>query len=86
MTALTLDTIIARVSNYIINPLIALLFALAVVYFIYGVFTYMRGSESEEERTKGGQHILWGAIGMFIMVSVYGIIRLILVTFDIDYH
>ncbi|MFA6536350.1 MAG: hypothetical protein WC250_00860 [Candidatus Paceibacterota bacterium] len=86
MAPLSLDTIIERVATYIVNPLIALLFALAVLYFIYGVFVYMQGAESEEERTKGGQHILWGAIGMFVMVSVYGIIRLILTTFNIPFR
>lgn len=85
MAPLTVDIIITRLNNLVLTPLITLIFGLAFVYFLYGVFTYMRGAESDEERTKGGQHILWGAVGMFIMVSVYGIMRLILTTFGISY-
>lgn len=86
MAPLTLDIIITRLSTYIFNPLIALMFALATVYFIYGVFGYMRGAESDEERAKGADHILWGAVGMFVMVSAYGLIWLIINTFGIPYR
>jgi len=78
-----IDRILGGVTTQIVNPLISLIFALALIYFLYGVFVYMRESDSDEKRTEGGKHILWGSVGMFIMVSVYGIIRLIMATLNI---
>lgn len=73
-------TLMESVNRVIINPLIILLFALAVVYFVYGLVQYLLNPDSEEIRKSSKSHILWGIIGMFIMVSVFGIMSLILNT------
>jgi hypothetical protein len=39
---------------------------------------------SDTNREEGKRKIFWGLFGMFIMFSVYGIIRLILGTFEIE--
>lgn len=64
----------------IVNPLIVFLFALALVYFLYGVFVFIRGADSEEVRDTGKKHMLWGLVGLFIMVSVYGILSIVIGT------
>lgn len=71
-------TLMASISRVIINPLIIFLFALAMVYFIYGIARYLLSPENEEIRKSSKSHMLWGIIGMFIMVSVFGIMNLIL--------
>ncbi len=53
----------------VINPLIKLLFAVAVVIFVYGVVQFVWKSEDEEARQNGAQHIMWGLIGLFIMTA-----------------
>lgn len=63
--------------DLVVNPVVQLLFALAIVYFLYGVFTYIRKSDDPGERQTGGRHIIWSVIGIFIMVSVWGIIRVL---------
>jgi hypothetical protein len=73
-------TLMQSVNRVIINPLIILLFALATVYFIYGVAQYLLSPDNEEIRKTSKSHMLWGIIGMFIMVSVFGIMNLILNT------
>ena len=40
--------------------------------------------DNEEEREKGKKNMLWGIIGMTIMVGVFGIITIILNTFGIS--
>lgn len=62
----------------IVNPLITLMVGVAVIVFLWGVFEFIRNAESSEERKKGGMHMLFGAIGLFIMVTAYGIMNLIL--------
>ena len=67
----------------IINPLISLLFALAVAFFLYGVFEFIANQDNEEKRTAGKMHMLWGIIGITIMMGVFMIMRVILDTFDV---
>ena len=78
------DTFLANVNAEIIQPLIGLLFALAVVYFLFGVFKFMNNQASGEEKTSGKSHMLWGIIGITIMMSVWGILNLVIDTFDIE--
>ena len=73
-------TLMKSVNRVIINPLIILLFALAVVYFVYGLVRYLLSPDNEEIRRSSKSHMLWGVVGMFIMVSVFGIMSLILNT------
>ena len=81
----SVDTFISNVNKLIINPLIILLFALAVVYFLYGIFEFISNQENEEAKTKGKSHMLWGIIGIVIMMGVYTILGVIMNTFGITY-
>lgn len=76
----TFYQLLYNIEYFILSPIIYLLFALALLLFLYGVFEFIKNSDDVEERKKGGQHILWGVVGMAIMLSVYGIINLILNT------
>ena len=76
----SVQTLMNSINKVIINPLIVLLFALAVVYFIYGLAKYLLNPDNEEVRRSSKSHMLWGIIGMFIMVSVFGIMNLIINT------
>jgi hypothetical protein len=80
---MSVDALIAKINAAIINPIIALLFALAFVIFLWGVAQMIRHADSEKDRAAGQQHILWGVIGMFIMVAVKGIIAIISTTFGL---
>jgi hypothetical protein len=79
----TISGIVDKISEHILNPLILLMFALATVMFLWGVFQFLVNSDDSEARDTGRRHILWGVIGMFIMVSVYAIIRIALTTVSI---
>jgi hypothetical protein len=54
-----------------------------MVYFLWGGFLFIRGADSEEDRNVGRRHMIYGIIGMFIMLSVFGIINILLGTFGI---
>ncbi|MFA6999749.1 MAG: hypothetical protein WC241_01400 [Candidatus Paceibacterota bacterium] len=70
----------ASINRVIINPLITFLFALAIIYFIYGLAKYLLSPDNEEIRKTSKQHMLWGVVGMFIMVAVFGIMNILLTT------
>lgn len=78
------DTFLINVNREIINPLITLLFALAVVYFLYGVLEFIFNQQNEEKKTSGKSHMLWGIIGLTIMMGVWAILGIILNTFGIS--
>jgi len=77
------DTFISNVNKLIINPLIALLFGLAIVYFMYGIFEFISNQDNEEAKTKGKSHMIWGIIGIVIMMGVFTILEIIMNTFNI---
>lgn len=68
-----LDKIIIQ----IINPAIVILVTLALVVFIWGIVQMMYGANSEEKRTQGKKHLIWGLVGLFIMLTVKGLIMVI---------
>jgi hypothetical protein len=72
-----------KVTNAIINPIVGVIFALALVYFMWGLMVFVMGAGDESKRTTGKQHMLWGVIGMVIMVSVYAILQVGLSTFNV---
>ena len=83
--AKTIDEIINVVKAEIVNPLIGFMMVVAAVVFLYGVVEFIMGSSAGEtsssgsisykSRAKGKQHIVWGLIGLAIMISVQAIIQ-----------
>lgn len=69
--------------SLIINPLITLGFAIAMVVFLWGIFQFIRNPADQANREQGQKNILWGLIGLLIMFSVYGIIGIIANTFGL---
>ncbi len=68
--------------NFVLVPL---LFAVAFVVFIYGIFNYfIAGGANEEKRDQGKQLAIWGIIGFFVMVSVWGLVNVLIGTFGLD--
>ena len=76
---------VQRVNKYILNPLILLMFGVALCVFLYGVFQFIMNSQSEEGKAEGRQHIMWGIIGMFIMMAAFAIIKILVNTLGINY-
>jgi len=80
----SLNGFIANVDNMIINPLILFLFALAIVFFLYGVFEFLTNQNNDEKKTTGKSHMLWGIVGITIMMGVWTILGILLSTMGIS--
>ena len=76
----SVESLMRGINKVVINPIIIFLFAVALVYFVYGLLQYLMSSDNEEVRKKSKSHMIWGVVGLFIMVAVFGIMRLILST------
>jgi hypothetical protein len=80
---LTIAPLLNKIDRYILNPIIILMFMIALAVFFWGIVQFISNADADKAREEGRQNILWGIIGMFIMVSAYGIIRVILATFGL---
>jgi len=66
------------ISSFINSTLIPLVFALALLLFIWGIFQYfILGGADEEKREDGKKLMLWAIVGFVVMVSIFGIVNLI---------
>lgn len=66
------------------QSVLPLLVTLAVVFFLWGVTQYMINPASSEEREKGQQYMIWGLIGLFVVVSVWGLVSILTSTFGLE--
>jgi hypothetical protein len=69
--------------NGILKPIVPVLIGLAVVVFIYGIITVMF-SEGGEKKESGKQYMMWGILGIFVMVSVWGLVYLLGNTLELN--
>ncbi len=74
------DTGIIGIINTVIVPVI---FALAFLVFIWGVFKFVANAGDETKRAEGRQFILWGLLGIVVLFSVWGFVNLLLSTLGI---
>lgn len=73
---------INQVGTFIIstinNVFVPVLFAVAFIVFVYGAFqTFIMGAGSEDVKEKGKNLMLWGLIGFFVMMSVWGLVNIL---------
>jgi len=69
--------------NTINNVIVPVLFAVAFIVFLWGAFqTFIAGANSEDVKEKGKNLMLWGLIGFFVMVSVWGLVNILTGTFS----
>lgn len=82
--AKSFDQVIFDINKSIVNPLIQFAFIVAFVVFIWGVMQFIRNANNPDERKKGQDHMIWGIVGLVIMLGVFGIITIITRTFGIN--
>src|SRR3989344_2974168 len=75
------QTVLNKFVDYLVNPAIVVLFSFGLLVFVFGLVEFMLDLSKGSDTAKGKSHMLWGIVGMLIMVSVFGIIRLISDTF-----
>lgn len=78
---------IAGILNYITctigSSVIPLLFAVALLVFFFGVVKYVIAADGSDDREEGRWFMVYGVVGLFVMVSVWGLVAVISNTFTI---
>jgi hypothetical protein len=71
-----IDTIGAEVF-FFIDALVIFLAALALAVFLWGGVLFVLNASNQELRTKARKRMVWGIIGLFVIMVVWGIVELI---------
>lgn len=67
------------------QSVIPFMFALAVVLFIWGAIKFFIIEASEEaKREQGKQFMLWGIIALTVMISIWGLVKIVGGTFGLQ--
>jgi hypothetical protein len=78
----TIQTLICKF-NEILGALLPFLIALGVLYFVWGVVSYMIAGD-EEAKTAGRDKIIYGIIGLVVIVGMWGLVRIVTNTFGLN--
>ena len=76
-----IGNILATLIGYL-NYIVPALITIAVVYFIWGVISFITSAD-EEQKKLGRSKIINGLIGLFVIVAFWGIIAVVKNTFGI---
>ncbi len=76
VTYTTLESILCKIGD-LLSTVVPILIALGVVYFVWGVITYVIASD-EEAKSAGRNRVIYG-----IIVAVWGLVKILTNTFGI---
>ena len=81
---MTLKTFVDGITGTISGILVPIIFSLAALFFVWGVFNYfILGAGDSEKREQGRSFVIWGLLGMVVLFSVWSLVKIILSTFGI---
>ena len=64
-----------------INLVIPFIISLALLYFLINIFKLVFASDDSKGREDAKGLIIWGIVTLFVMVSVWGLVRILTSTF-----
>ncbi|MFA4975683.1 MAG: hypothetical protein WC839_03815 [Candidatus Paceibacterota bacterium] len=67
------------------GSVIPLIFILTVVVFIWGVVQYVINDNEESKKAKGKMFMIYGIIGLTVMVGMWGLVNIVGNTFGVEY-
>ncbi len=80
-----IDDFIGNIAKFINDVLVPVVFALAFLMFLWGVFKFFFwGGGDATKRAEGQQLMLWAVIGFLLMVSIWGVVNLLSKGFGLD--
>ncbi len=75
--------LLAQASD-LINRLIPFIIALTVLIFLWGIFKFVIAGGDGEARKEAQGYIIWGVVALFVMVSVWGLVNILVRSVNLD--
>lgn len=76
-----LKSLIYLAINYL-GLVIPFIVSLSMVVFLWGIYRYF--FKVDTDKGEAGQLILWGVVGFFVMISFWGLVNILVRTFDLN--
>lgn len=72
---------VANSAVKVINILVVFVIGLGFFFFIYGLVKYSAAGGDSDQISEARDYIIYGVIGIAVMVSVWGLVRIVVNTF-----
>ncbi len=70
-------------ASQLINRLIPFVIALTVLIFLWGILKFVISNDAEGRKEARG-YMIWGVISLFVMVSVWGLVNILVRSVNLD--
>ena len=70
------QSMLANIERVILFPLMTLMVAVAFFVFIWGAYQFVLNADDNTARTEGKSHMMYGIIGLLVMVSAMAILKI----------
>jgi heme/copper-type cytochrome/quinol oxidase subunit 4 len=71
-----IETLVRSIGR-LVDLALPIVVALALLGFFWGLVKFIFAQGNEEGKTEGKKIMLWGIVALFVMVSVWGLVRFI---------
>lgn len=68
----------------VLAKLVPVIIAIAVILFLWGVVGFITAGDDKEKRDNGRNMMVYGIIGLFVMVAVWGLVNILGDTFNLN--
>lgn len=72
-----MESVVNTLKTKILTPIENILIVAGTLLFLWGVVEFIAGASSEDKRTEGKRHMIWGIVGLAIILGARGIIRIL---------
>lgn len=80
----TINDIFLLVKCVLAGMVIPIIFILAFLVFLWGIFKFMKNSDNTTKRQEGLSFMWYGIVSLFVMTSVWGIVKIATTTLGVD--
>ncbi|MBI1974394.1 MAG: hypothetical protein HYS51_00840 [Candidatus Zambryskibacteria bacterium] len=78
-----LETLLNSIKR-LVNLALPIVVALGLLGFFWGLVQYIFAAGDETKKEAGKNHMIWGIVALFVMVSVWGLVQFIGTAFNIQ--
>lgn len=80
-TNMKLSDLVGKIAGYF-NQALYLLMGFAIVMFVWHVIRYFIQPE-KVNKAEASQYVMWSVIGFFVVFSLWGLVNILISTFDL---
>jgi len=74
---------VADIFLKIFQVFVPVIIGLAVLIFLWGIAKFVLNAGNEQAREEGKRLMIWGIVALFVMVSVWGLVQILIATFGV---